>query len=98
MKRFALALALSLAVPAFPAHALGDMAPEFPAGLRWLNTPQPMPLGSLRGRLVLLDFWTFCCINCMHILPGLSQLEHDYEGSLVVLGVHSAKFTAEGAA
>src|SRR5215813_3562993 len=42
-------------------------APEFPGGIEWLNTEKPLTLRELRGKIVLLDFWTYCCINCMHI-------------------------------
>jgi thiol-disulfide isomerase/thioredoxin len=44
-------------------------APEFPEGLQWLNTDRPLRLADLRGKVVLLDFWTYCCINCMPIIP-----------------------------
>ncbi len=71
-------------------------APEFPAGLEWLNTERPLSLLGLRGKVVLLDFWTFCCINCQHILPQLAKLEEQFPDELVVVGVHSAKFPAEG--
>jgi thiol-disulfide isomerase/thioredoxin len=70
-------------------------APEFPEGMEWLNVESPLSLKNLRGKVVLLDFWTYCCINCMHILPDLKRLEHKYRNELVVIGVHSAKFTAE---
>ena len=70
-------------------------APEFPDGLQWLNTERPISIRQLRGKLVLLDFWTYCCINCMHIIPDLKKLEQKYANELVVIGVHSAKFTAE---
>ncbi|MEE9149724.1 MAG: thioredoxin-like domain-containing protein, partial [Candidatus Tectomicrobia bacterium] len=70
-------------------------APEFPAGLEWLNTDTPLSLAALRGKVVLLDFWTYCCINCMHIIPDLTYLEHKYPNELVVIGVHSAKFSNE---
>lgn len=70
-------------------------APEFPAGLEWLNTARPLTLKELRGKVVLLDFWTYCCINCMHILPDLKRLEKKYAKELVVIGVHSAKFFTE---
>lgn len=70
-------------------------APEFPEGLNWLNTTRPLTLREFRGKFVLLDFWTFCCINCMHILPDLKKLETKYPQELVVIGVHSAKFTNE---
>ncbi len=80
-----------------PADALeGSInAPEFPAGLDWLNTSTPLRLKDLRGKFVLLDFWTFCCINCMHILPDLAKLETKYSQELVIIGVHSAKFQNE---
>lgn len=70
-------------------------APEFPAGLEWLNVERPLSLQDLRGKLVLLDFWTFCCINCQHILPHLRKLEERFPRELVVIGVHSGKFDAE---
>jgi thiol-disulfide isomerase/thioredoxin len=70
-------------------------APEFPSHLTWLNTDRRLSLGEFRGKLVLLDFWTFCCINCMHIIPDLKKLEEKYPEELVVIGVHSAKFTNE---
>src|SRR5215831_1528731 len=70
-------------------------APDFPAGAEWLNTERAVSLRDLRGKVVLLDFWTYCCINCMHIIPDLKKLEAKYANQLVVIGVHSAKFTAE---
>ena len=70
-------------------------APEFPVDLEWLNTDRPLTLEQLHGKIVLLDFWTYCCINCMHILPELEQLEEKYADELVVIGVHSAKFETE---
>jgi thiol-disulfide isomerase/thioredoxin len=69
--------------------------PPFPSGLTWINTAGPLELSDLRGKFVLVDFWTYCCINCMHILPELGKLEHAYADELVVIGVHSAKFEAE---
>src|SRR5262245_2794454 len=71
-------------------------APEFPDGMQWLNTDKPLRLADLRGKVVLLDFWTYCCINCMHIIPDLTALEKKYARELVVIGVHSAKFQNEG--
>ncbi len=70
-------------------------APEFPTDLDWLNTGRPLSIKELRGKAILLDFWTYCCINCMHVLPDLKRLEHKYAAELVVIGVHSAKFLAE---
>ncbi len=70
-------------------------APDFPKDMEWLNTEKPLALSELRGKLVLLDFWTFCCINCMHVIPDLKRLEVKYPNDLVVIGVHSAKFSNE---
>lgn len=70
-------------------------APEFPVGLDWVNTGRPLTMRELRGKVVLLDFWTYCCINCMHALEDLKRLEHKHRESLVVIGVHSAKFDEE---
>ena len=70
-------------------------APEFPANYPWLNTEKPLSIASLKGRVVLLDFWTYCCINCLHVLPDLKYLEQKYPDSLTVIGVHSAKFDNE---
>jgi thiol-disulfide isomerase/thioredoxin len=69
--------------------------PEFPEGLKWLNVAQPIEMQQLRGKFVLLDFWTYCCVNCMHLLPELKKLEKAYPNELVVIGVHSAKFANE---
>ena len=71
-------------------------APDFPQGLDWLNSERPLSLEDLRGKAVLLDFWTYGCINCMHIIPDLKKLEEKYADELVVIGVHSAKFANEG--
>ncbi|RME60181.1 MAG: hypothetical protein D6790_09720, partial [Caldilineae bacterium] len=71
-------------------------APEFPPDLEWLNTEQPLSLAQLRGKIVLLDFWTYGCVNCLHNIPYLKQLEARYPDELVVIGVHSAKFATEG--
>lgn len=64
-------------------------------GSEWLNTSSPVDLKDLRGKVVLLDFWTYCCINCIHVLPDLKYLEEKYKNELVVIGVHSAKFDNE---
>lgn len=70
-------------------------APELTGGTAWLNVSRPLTLADLRGKMVLLDFWTYCCINCMHIIPDLKKLEAKYPKELVVIGVHSAKFQNE---
>ena len=68
--------------------------PSLKGGVGWINSG-PITLPELRGKIVLLDFWTFCCINCHHILPDLAKLEEKYQNELVVIGVHTAKFDAE---
>lgn len=71
-------------------------APEIDLpGIAWFNTERPLSLRELRGKLVVLDFWTFCCINCMHILPILARLEEQFPEELAVVGIHSPKFEAE---
>ena len=70
-------------------------APDFPAGAEWLNTPRPLSIRDFAGKLLVLDFWTYCCINCMHVVPVLRRLERDYPEELAVVGVHSAKFDEE---
>jgi thiol-disulfide isomerase/thioredoxin len=65
-------------------------------GRGWLNTGgKSLDLESLRGKIVLLDFWTFCCINCLHVLDELRPLEQQYSDVLVTVGVHSPKFEHE---
>ncbi|MDT0169596.1 NHL domain-containing thioredoxin family protein [Pseudarthrobacter sp. BRE9] len=65
-------------------------------GRNWLNTGgKPLDLEALRGKIVLLDFWTFCCINCLHVLDELRPLEEQYSDVLVTVGVHSPKFEHE---
>ena len=70
-------------------------APELDGGTEWLNCAGPIRLKDLRGKIVLLDFWTYCCINCIHVVPDLEKLEKKYANQLVVIGVHSAKFDTE---
>lgn len=69
-------------------------APEL-VGRGWLNTAGPLRLSDLRGRFVLLDFWTFCCVNCLHVLDELRPVEAAWAEELVVVGVHSPKFVHE---
>ena len=56
---------------------------------------EPLSLARLRGKVVLLDFWTFCCINCLHIVEELRPLETAFPNELVIIGVHSPKFPEE---
>ena len=74
--------------------------PKLPAGIfeggkAWLNAAGPISVKDLKGKIVLVDFWTYCCINCMHVLPDLKYLEKKFSKELVVIGVHSAKFDNE---
>lgn len=65
-------------------------------GRSWLNTGgRSYRMTDLRGRIVLLDFWTFCCINCLHVLDELRELERRYADVLITVGVHSPKFAHE---
>lgn len=65
-------------------------------GRGWLNTGgKDVALADLRGKIVVLDFWTFCCINCLHVLDELRDLEERHRDVLVVIGVHSPKFVHE---
>jgi thiol-disulfide isomerase/thioredoxin len=71
-------------------------APELVGKGGWLNTgDKQYTLADLRGRIVLLDFWTFCCINCLHVLDELRELEEKHADTVVVIGVHSPKFVHE---
>src|SRR5208283_4989797 len=71
-------------------------APEIARpGLEWFNVAGPLPIASLRGRIVILDFWTEGCINCIQIIPTLRRVEERFPDKVVVIGVHSPKFANE---
>ena len=74
-----------------------EQAPEFAADRDWLNVSRPLTLAEdLKGKVVILDFWCYCCINCLHVLPDLHYLEERYaDKPFAVVGVHSAKFENE---
>jgi DNA-binding beta-propeller fold protein YncE len=72
-----------------------DPAPAFPSGLEWFNVADPLGLADLKGRVILLDFWTLGCINCQHIIPDLKRLEQEFGDALVIIGVHSGKYATE---
>ena len=57
--------------------------------------PRALTWQDLRGKVVLLDFWTYGCVNCMHLLPDFRALEERFRRELVIIGVHSPKFTNE---
>jgi thiol-disulfide isomerase/thioredoxin len=74
------------------------MAPDFTGNQRWFNTPgdRPLHLSQLRGKVVLVDFWTYTCINCIRTLPYLKALDARYrKDGLVIVGVHTPEFPFE---
>lgn len=70
-------------------------APELDGATDWLNVAAPVSMSQLRGKVVVIDFWTYGCINCMHVLRDLQMLEERFRDELVVIGVHSPKFPNE---
>ncbi|MFH9738976.1 NHL domain-containing thioredoxin family protein [Streptomyces roseolus] len=71
-------------------------APELIGKGGWINTGgKDLKLADFRGRTLILDFWTFCCINCLHVLDELRELEEKHRDTLVIVGVHSPKFVHE---
>jgi len=70
-------------------------APELIGRGGWINTEHDLSLAALKGKVILLDFWTFCCINCLHVLEEIRPLEERFGDALVVIGVHSPKFEHE---
>ncbi len=70
-------------------------APEINSRFGWVNSDKAFSIKDFRGKIVLLDFWTYGCINCQHIIPELERLEKEFGDELVVIGIHSAKFDHE---
>ncbi|WP_181805043.1 NHL domain-containing thioredoxin family protein [Streptomyces shenzhenensis] len=71
-------------------------APELTGKGGWLNTgDKQYTLAEFRGRIVIVDFWTFCCVNCLHVLDELRELEEQHRDTVVIIGVHSPKFVHE---
>jgi thiol-disulfide isomerase/thioredoxin len=68
---------------------------EFDRSLPWLNVSRPLSLIDLRGKVVILDFWTYGCINCIHVLEDLKRLKEKYGEKLAIIGVHTPKFDNE---
>jgi len=86
------------AAGAGPQSALADMgrAPEFTGLDKWLNTDQPLSISGLRGKVVLVDFWTFACVNCANTLPHVVDWYRKYQPQgLVVVGIHTPEFAFE---
>jgi len=70
-------------------------APEFPKGLAWINT-EPLTIKQLRGKVVLIDFWTYSCVNCVNVMPHLRRWHALYaKKGLVLIGVHTPEFDFE---
>ena len=81
----------STAAPRLPRVRASELV-----GRGWLNTGgKDVTLADLRGKVVVLDFWTFCCINCLHVLDELREIEERHRDVLVIVGVHSPKFVHE---
>ena len=96
-----LVLLTLLSVLPLRAAPAGDVkpkpAPELPKK-GWLNTPdnKPLRLKELRGKVVLLEFWTFACFNCKNVLPYVKRWQEKYEAQgLVVIGVHTPELSFE---
>ncbi|GHO84303.1 thioredoxin-like domain-containing protein [Dictyobacter formicarum] len=70
-------------------------APDFPTNLDWINSDHPLSMTELRGQMVILHFWTFCCVNCMHALAQLRIIAAAFPDTLTVISVHSPKFPRE---
>src|SRR5262249_16552969 len=86
--------------PAPKTSKLPDLgpAPDFVGISHWLNTPEdrPLSLAQLRGKVVLVDFWTYSCINCLRTLPHLRALYAEYHrAGLEIVGVHTPEFAFE---
>lgn len=76
-------------------HEVGDLAPEFGGIAAWINSG-PLTMEGLRGNVVLVDFWTYTCINCINTFPFLKQMHAEYaDDGLVIVGVHSPEFEFE---
>jgi thiol-disulfide isomerase/thioredoxin len=73
-----------------------NRAPEFTGLKNWINSPEIKSMRDLRGKVVLIDFWTFGCINCIHTLPYVQKWHQTYKDhGLVVLGIHAPEFDYE---
>ena len=70
-------------------------APEFTGIANWLNAP-PQTIAGLKGKVVLVEFWTYSCINCIHVLPHVKQWDARYrDQGLAVIGVHTPEYGEE---
>jgi thiol-disulfide isomerase/thioredoxin len=84
--------------PALKVAAAEQSAPNFVGINKWFNS-QPLDLADLRGKVVLVDFWTYGCVNCVNTLPHIVALDAKYRSrGLVVIGVHTPEFPFERSA
>ena len=111
--RAGIAVALALGVASLVAPSLADeqnggtsmdvagaasTAPDFVGISNWFNSP-PLKMADLRGKVVLVDFWTYACYNCANTLPYVTKLYSDYKDKgLVIVGVHTPEFPYESSA
>ncbi|MEP7122334.1 MAG: thioredoxin-like domain-containing protein [Byssovorax sp.] len=87
---------LPYALVALPAEKDRGDTPGFEGASAWINVDHPLTKDELRGRVVIVDFWTSCCINCLQTLPVLRAIEDRFRGrALTVVGIHSPKFDEE---
>ncbi len=70
-------------------------APDFPIGLDWLNTMQPLTMMQLHNKIVLINFWSMSSLECLTVMPELQKLREKYPEELIVVGIHSPKFANE---
>ncbi len=90
----ALIVAVATPDPLLPELHNWGLAPEL-TNEEWLNSP-PLRLADLRGKVVMVEFWTFGCINCQHVTPTLQQWHQQYsDQGLVIIGVHTPEFAYE---
>lgn len=83
-------------IPVLEKPATAPKAPEFAGISHWLNTDRPLTISELKGKVVLIDFWTYSCINCIRTLPYVTKLYDTYKDKgLVVVGVHTPEFPFE---
>ena len=92
---FALALCLFANACTPGARAGTDVAPAFAGINHWINSA-PLDIAQLRGKVVLVEFWTYTCINCIHVIPHVKQWHQTYrDQGLVVVGVHTPEYDEE---
>jgi thiol-disulfide isomerase/thioredoxin len=95
-RKLSIAALVGLFAMGAPLLARTLVLPEFSGVTHWLNTSKPVDRASLKGKVVLVDFWTYSCINCIRSVPHLKQLYEKYHGQgLEIIGVHTPEFHFE---